>query len=90
MGVKRGSQTMIVFPAFFAWRTRRAASGCASTLFAPIMKMRSAFKTSSKGFVAAPEPNESERPATDGPWQMRAQLSTLFVLKATRASFCMI
>jgi len=52
------------------------------------MTIRSEFRTSSNGLVAAPDPNDRERPATDGPWQIRAQLSTLFVWKATRAHFC--
>src|SRR5690606_35226386 len=84
----RGSATIIGIPFSFAWATRRPASGCASTAFDPIMKIRSDFRTSWNGLVAAPEPNESERPATDGPWQIRAQLSTLLVLNATRANFC--
>ena len=52
------------------------------------MTIRSEFRTSSNGLVAAPDPKERERPATDGPWQIRAQLSTLFVWNATRAHFC--
>ena len=86
----RGSTTMTGIPFIFAWAIRRPARGCASTAFEPQTRMKSEFRTSSNGLVAAPEPNESESPATDGPWQMRAQLSTLFVLNPTRASFCMM
>ena len=90
VGEYRGSTTMIGIPFSFAWAMRLPASGCASTAFDPDEDDQSEFRTSSNGFVAAPEPNESERPATDGPWQIRAQLSMLFVLNATRANFCMM
>ncbi len=79
---------MIGIPFSFAWAMRLPASGWASTAFDPTIMIRSEFRTSWKGLVAAPEPNESESPATDGPWQIRAQLSTLLVLNATRANFC--
>ena len=88
VGLYRGSTTTIGIPFFLACMTRRPASGWASTALEPHMTMRSEFRTSSNGLVAAPEPNESERPATEGPWQIRAQLSTLLVWKATRAHFC--
>ena len=84
----RGSTTMTLIPFFFACITRLAASGWASTAFEPHMTIRSEFRTSSNGLVAAPDPKERERPATDGPWQIRAQLSTLLVLNAHRAHFC--
>ncbi len=84
----RGSITMMGMPLFLACMMRRPASGWASTALDPHMTMRSEFRTSSNGLVAAPEPNERESPATDGPWQMRAQLSMLLVLNATRAHFC--
>ncbi len=85
-----GSTTMMGIPFFFACTTRRAASGCASTALDPHMTIRSEFRTSSNGLVAAPEPNESESPATEGPWQIRAQLSMLLVLNAILAHFCMM
>src|SRR5690606_6027748 len=90
VGLYLGSTTMIGIPFIFAWAIRRPASGCASTAFEPHTRMKSELRTSSNGFVAAPDPNESESPATEGPWQMRAQLSTLLVWNPTRASFCMI
>ncbi len=90
VGENLGSTTMIGMPFFFAWTMRLPARGCASMAFEPQMRIRSELSTSSNGFVAAPDPKERERPATDGPWQIRAQLSTLFVLKATRAHFCMM
>ena len=83
-----GSTTMIGIPFFLACIMRRPASGWASNALEPHMTMRSEFRTSSNGLVAAPDPNESESPATDGPWQIRAQLSTLLVRNPTRANFC--
>ena len=80
--------TMIGIPFFLACIMRRPASGWASNALEPHMTMRSEFRTSSNGLVAAPDPNESESPATDGPWQIRAQLSTLLVRNPTRANFC--
>ena len=37
----------------------------------------------------APEPTVSMRPMTEGPWQVRAQLSMLFVPTQARVNFCM-
>ena len=42
---------------------------------------------SSNEFEAAPPPNTAARPVTDGLWQTRAQLSTLFVPNTARTNF---
>ena len=65
--VYRGSTAIIGIPLFFACAILRPASGCASTAFDPQIRIKSEFSASSNPFVAAPEPNERERPATEGP-----------------------
>ncbi|OPY93501.1 MAG: hypothetical protein A4E73_00053 [Syntrophaceae bacterium PtaU1.Bin231] len=62
-------------------------SGCWAVVFDPVMKKRSASSNSPMEFVMAPDPNDAARPATVELCQRRAQWSTLFVLRAARASF---
>ena len=62
-------------------------TGWASVGLHPTRKSTSVSSMSSRGFVAAPLPKTAERPVTDGLWQTRAQLSTLFVPTTARMSF---
>ena len=63
-------------------------TGCASSGLLPTSMMTCAcWVMSAIVFVMAPEPSVVARPATVGLCQTRAQLSTLFVWKATRAIF---
>src|SRR5260221_550347 len=61
--------------------------GCASRAFAPQRKRTSVSSTSRYELVPPPAPNTVARPTTLGACHVRLQLSTLWLPKATRASF---
>src|SRR5215469_5506871 len=62
--------------------------GCVSRALLPHKMMKSVSSTSSYELVPPPAPNTVARPTTLGACQVRLQLSTLFVPRATRANFC--
>ena len=85
--VRLGSMTMSSVPFLAASFTLRPIMGWASVVFEPQISRQSVPIICSKGVVAAPLPSVASRPLTDGACQTRAQLSTLLVPQAARASF---
>ncbi|MNN22883.1 hypothetical protein D3C81_1362610 [compost metagenome] len=86
--VCRGSTTTSRAPRAWARRMRAPIMAWFSVVSVPISRIRSAASTSAMLPVIATEPRVSDRPATVGLWQMRAQWSMLWVPSTARANFC--
>lgn len=63
-------------------------TGWASVGLQPTSSSTWVSSMSSSEFVAAPLPKTALSPVTEGLWQTRAQLSTLFVPTTARMNFC--
>ena len=82
---KRGSTWMTVAPRSRAFMTQRKATGWASAIDEPSIRMQSEFCSDRGASVAPPRPNEVPRPGTVEECHMRAWFSIWTAPMAVKA-----